>query len=166
MRRLEVYNINELDNETCMQINTLIQDRFKDRWGVERTDVTNESILNRINAIAFDKSEIVGVLGLEQSGEFVNGCSIKTVNGIYLLANLANKIYDIYSQKIHLYFAFFPKIDLAIPLSCYMATKGYLSIDEEKITKRYLNNEITFKRLNLFTTSKISKQEFIKQLQK
>jgi len=161
---LKVFKKSALDEEHCKICISLIRRRFKKRWGIDRKDITIEMIQCRINAVAYDGNRIVGFLGMEDTGELVNGCAEKEINGIYLLAKLARKIVEENQGNAYFYFAYFPIKDLAIPYSSFIATKGYLSISSKIIRKKYDNKEISLRKIKLFTDERISKSELLKKL--
>jgi len=164
MREIKIFDKNTLDSVSVKKIHTLIITSFHTRWGINRNDVTDDLIKSRLCAVAFENSEIIGYAGLEDSGEFVNGCSVEGINGIYLLASMVKKLLKYSGMKGFLYFAFSPKIDKAIPLTAYFATDGHLSISNEIVIKDYDSKKITLHRLNFFSENKISKTELLNQL--
>lgn len=161
---IKVFNKNTLTNTQCEDCIILIKRRFKERWFIERNDVTNVVLQNRVNAIALENNKVVGILGLEKTGELVNGCADEAFNGIFLLAKLAKELVKIHKKTTFLYFALFPNTDLAIPLSSYYATKGYLHLSHKEIKKTYNGTVLSLKRIELFTKNRITKTELLNQL--
>ena len=164
MRQIKIYDKNTLDSSTIISIHNLIVTSFLRRWGIYRNDVTLGFIKSRLCAVAFDDNQIIGYAGLEDSGEFVNGCAVENVNGIYLLASLVKKLLQYSGKQGYLYFAHSPKIDKAIPLTAYIATNGYLSITNEVIKKKYNSKIIVLHRINFFSENKISKNDLLNKL--
>ena len=161
---IKIYKENTLSDIICKECIVLVKRRFKERWDIDRDDITISLIQNRINAIAFKNNEVVCILGLEETGELMNGCSKENVNGIYLLAKLAKELVKINDKSTFLYFALFPNTDLAIPHSSFIATKGFLSISNEVVKKNYKGNVLSLKRIELFTKKRINKTELINLL--
>ena len=83
-----------------------IQRRFKEEWGITRTDVTPASIISRDNFILIDQGKLVGWLGLEKAGEFTNACIEKSLHGTQLLKFFIYRTLDLIPPDT--YFAYVP----------------------------------------------------------
>ena len=169
MIKIKLFDKNTLDSVLVQYIHTLIASSFKKRWDINRNDVTEDIIKSRLCAVAFKNSEIIGYVGLEDDGEFVNGCCVEgiDINGIYLLASMVKELLKHSRKQGHyLYFAFSPSIDKAIPLTAHFATDGRLSISNETKVINYDSGPITLHRLDFFSENKISKAELLNQLNK
>lgn len=122
-----------------------VRSRFKDEWGIFRTDVTEDMLMKRINVVAISDGEIVGWLGVSEDKELVNGCVDKKLNGVFVLRRLIS----VAISKVGLpVYAFVPTSKLGSAAACLLTGQKCL-ISENILKKKYKGKTILLRKLTI-----------------